>query len=284
MLIAKTKEELERQLDTLNCLNSKSLGFVPTMGALHEGHFSLVKAAIDENDLVICSIFVNPTQFNNSSDLTNYPNTLEKDLEALENLDCDIAFIPEVKTMYPQDSVLTFNFNKLEEVMEGAHRPGHFNGVALVVSKFFNIIRPNRAYFGQKDLQQFAVISQLAKDLSFPIELVCCETVRESDGLAMSSRNLRLTDIERKEAPLLKQVLDDIKSNVDSYKDVEFALEQGIASIEDNGNFELEYLEIADFTTLQPIGKLEDHSKLAVCVAAHIGQVRLIDNIVIDVT
>ena len=179
----------------------KSLGFVPTMGALHRGHLSLIEASKAENDLTICSIFVNPTQFNNPQDLAVYPRTLQADCEMLESVKCDVVFAPNAHDMYLTLPNLKFDFGDLERVLEGKFRPGHFNGVGIVVSKLFNIIQPDSAYFGQKDLQQCAIINRLVKDLSYNLKLNICPTQRETDGLAMSSRNRNLTPEQRKNAP-----------------------------------------------------------------------------------
>ncbi|RYF85730.1 MAG: pantoate--beta-alanine ligase [Chitinophagaceae bacterium] len=260
----------------------KSVGFVPTMGALHQGHVSLMQKARHENDVVVCSIFVNPTQFNNAEDFTHYPKTLEPDLEKCRAAGCDAVFVPDVKTMYPQPSVLTFYFGALEAVMEGAHRPGHFNGVATVVSKLFHLVQPDKVYFGQKDLQQFAIIQQLVKDLSFDIELVCCPILRENDGLAMSSRNVRLHEKEREIAPQIYQALVKGKEILPAgtIKEAIAAIQNHLAKYPD---IKTEYIEIADAVTLQPVARVSDARSLAICIAVHLGPVRLIDNIVMEV-
>lgn len=257
----------------------KSIGFVPTMGALHQGHLSLIETAKNQNDIVVCSIFVNPTQFNNPHDLAVYPRTLEADCEMLQGVNCDAVFAPSATEMYPSLPTLKFDFGTLENVMEGKFRPGHFNGVGIVVSKLFNIVQPSKAYFGQKDLQQCAVINCLVKDLSFSLDLVICPTQREIDGLAMSSRNRNLSEEQRVIAPeiyksltvaatLLKnQSSTAVKQFVKEYFDV----------IED---IELEYFEISDFDTLLPIEELSV-GKTALCIAAFMGKTRLIDNIII---
>ncbi|MEA5403740.1 pantoate--beta-alanine ligase [Arcicella sp. DC2W] len=261
------------------CQLGKSVGFVPTMGALHQGHLSLIETAKNQNDIVVCSIFVNPTQFNNPHDLAVYPRTLEADCEMLQGVNCDVVFAPSATEMYPSLPTLKFDFGTLENVMEGKFRPGHFNGVGIVVSKLFNIVQPNKAYFGQKDLQQCAVINCLVKDLSFSLDLVICPTQREKDGLAMSSRNRNLSEEQRVIAPeiyksltaaatLLKnQSSTAVKQFVKEYFDV----------IED---IELEYFEISDFETLLPIEELSV-GKTALCIAAFMGKTRLIDNIII---
>lgn len=255
-----------------------SVGLVPTMGALHQGHLELVKAARAENDLVVCSIFVNPTQFNNPDDLSAYPRTLEADCRLLESVGCDIVFAPSVEEMYPYPLDLSLNFGTLETVMEGAFRPGHFNGVGIVVSKFFNLIQPHRAYFGQKDLQQTAIIKSLIRNLSYPIELRICLTVRESDGLAMSSRNVRLTPEERSIAPTIYRILNECKTALLEGTPVEVALKNARNAFSQQPAFRLEYIELVDADTLKPLN--ETGKANALCVAVHLGNVRLIDNIV----
>lgn len=255
-----------------------SVGLVPTMGALHQGHLELVKAARAENDLVVCSIFVNPTQFNNPDDLSAYPRTLEADCRLLESVGCDIVFAPSVEEMYPYPLDLSLNFGTLETVMEGAFRPGHFNGVGIVVSKFFNLIQPHRAYFGQKDLQQTAIIKSLIRNLSYPIELRICPTVRESDGLAMSSRNVRLTQEERSIAPTIYRILNECKTALLEGTPVEVALKNARDAFSQQPAFRLEYIELVDADTLKPLN--ETGKANALCVAVHLGNVRLIDNIV----
>lgn len=255
-----------------------SVGLVPTMGALHQGHLELVKAARAENDLVVCSIFVNPTQFNNPDDLSAYPRTLEADCRLLESVGCDIVFAPSVEEMYPYPLDLSLNFGTLETVMEGAFRPGHFNGVGIVVSKFFNLIQPHRAYFGQKDLQQTAIIKSLIRNLSYPIELRICPTVRESDGLAMSSRNVRLTPEERSIAPTIYRILNECKTALLEGTPVEVALKNARDAFNQQPAFRLEYIELVDADTLKPLN--ETGKANALCVAVHLGNVRLIDNIV----
>jgi pantoate--beta-alanine ligase len=196
-----------RQFLDQQVLQQKTIGLVPTMGALHKGHISLIEAAKKDNDIVVCSVFVNPTQFNNPEDLAKYPRTFDADRVMLENAGCTAVFAPEVEEMYPGQPVVKMDFGALETVMEGASRLGHFNGVGIVVSKLFNIVKPHHAYFGQKDLQQVAVVRRLISDLSFGIELIICPTVRESDGLAMSSRNTRLDAPERAIASHIYRIL-----------------------------------------------------------------------------
>ncbi len=259
---------------------SQSIGLVPTMGALHDGHLTLIQQARQQTDVVVCSIFVNPVQFNNADDLARYPRTLDADCQLLESVGCDVVFAPSVDEMYPEPPTLTFNFGRLETVMEGAFRPGHFNGVGLVVAKLFNIIQPDRAFFGQKDLQQVAVIRSLTRNLSFPVELVRSPTVREADGLAMSSRNRNLTADEREQATTLFAALtlahDELTNGQTSA--------QAKAAVRDfldtRPAFRLEYVEVANADTLMPVDEVLAPGQTAICIAAHLGNVRLIDNLV----
>ena len=259
----------------------KTVGFVPTMGALHAGHISLIEKCRAENDLVVCSIFVNPTQFDNPEDLKKYPRTLEADCELLETASCDVVFAPSADEMYVHLPQITLDFGNLEEVMEGRFRKGHFNGVGIVVSKLFHIVQPDRAYFGMKDLQQVAVLNRLVKDLSFDVELIPCPTKRESDGLAMSSRNTRLSPEARKQAPAVYQLLkncQDLLLAGKSTAEVQPFIQE---YLKQRPEFSLEYLEIANFENLQPIDKkMTEEGQTAICIAIFLDGVRLIDNIV----
>ena len=258
----------------------KSIGFVPTMGALHEGHLSLIEASNAQNDLTVCSIFVNPIQFNNPDDLARYPRTLEADCELLQTVGCDAVFAPSVQEIYPEKSLLTFDFGDLERVMEGKFRPGHFNGVGVVVSKLFNIVQPDRTYFGQKDLQQVAVVRRMMIDLGFQIELHPRPTLREADGLAMSSRNRNLTTDERALAPHIYAGLSAAKSQLSSGQtpaEVKGWMETYFTQ---QPAFRLEYFEIVNAFSLQDVTELQPQGQTALCIAAHLGKVRLIDNIV----
>lgn len=261
-------------------LDAKTIGFVPTMGALHEGHLELVKRAKHENDVVICSIFVNPTQFDNAEDLKKYPRTVDADCELLKSVHCDAVFVPTPEEMYPQLPALSFDFGNLEHVMEGKYRKGHFNGVGIVVAKLFHLVAPHKAYFGKKDLQQVAVIKRLVDDLSFDIEIIPCETVREEDGLAKSSRNRRLSPQGRKVAfhvnlslQVAKEALLMGKPAVEAKNEVD----KHFASLPE---FSLEYLEIVDFETFESIQAYDPARKTAICTANYLEDVRLIDNIV----
>jgi len=259
----------------------RRLGLVPTMGALHEGHLQLVQAAATECDDVVASIFVNPTQFNNPDDLRLYPRLPEQDTALLAGAGCTALFMPTVAEVYPQPTVLRFDFGALERVMEGAHRPGHFNGVATVVSKLFHLAQPHRTYFGQKDFQQVAIVRQLIADLSFDLELVVAPTVREADGLAMSSRNRRLSPEARAVAPLLHQVLTQAASQVRQGVAPAQVQAQALAALAQEPQFTPEYFEVADAQTLQPLAGYEVGQPVVLCVAAHLGGVRLIDNVVV---
>lgn len=258
----------------------RRLGLIPTMGALHEGHLQLVRAAAMDCDEVLVSIFVNPTQFNNAEDLRRYPRLPEQDAAMLAPAGCTALFMPPMAEMYPQPTVLRFDFGPLESVMEGAHRPGHFNGVATVVSKLFHQARPHRAYFGQKDFQQVAIVRQLIADLSFDLELVVYPTVREADGLAMSSRNRRLSPEGRAVAPLLYQVLQAAAGQVQQGVAPAQVQQQALATLAQKPAFTPEYFEVADAQTLQPLAGYEAGRAVVLCVAAHLDGVRLIDNVV----
>lgn len=257
-----------------------SIGFVPTMGALHAGHLELIRASKNENDLTICSIFVNPTQFNNPADLKHYPRTFEKDSEMLKKAGCDVIFFPEVSEIYPSstDTALKFDFGDLERVMEGKFRPGHFSGVALVVSKLFHIVEPKIAYFGQKDWQQFAIISKLVHDLNFNLSLQSVTTVRESDGLAMSSRNLRLTPEQRLKATVIYRALNQAVADLRNGKDIDSVKKSVQTLIEQDAEIRLEYVEVADSANLSAIYNVSESEKPIICIAAFVGEIRLIDN------
>lgn len=260
--------------------NGQSIGFVPTMGALHQGHISLVERATRENDLVVCSIFVNPTQFDNPEDLKKYPRTLEADTSLLEAAGCHMIFAPFTDEMYSSLPEIKMDFGNLEHVMEGKYRAGHFNGVGIVVSKLFHIINPDKAYFGLKDLQQVSVINRLVKDLSFDLELIPCPTIREKDGLAMSSRNTRLSDSARKLAPEINNSLEIAKSLIiNGMKSITVKKEID-KHFKKYPEFTLEYFEISDFESLEPIKEKNPAGQTAVCIAAYLDNVRLIDNVV----
>ncbi len=257
----------------------KSIGFVPTMGALHEGHLSLVRFSRQQNDITVVSIFVNPNQFNDKSDLERYPRMPEKDGALLEHAGCDLLFMPDVDEIYPEPDTRVFDFGGLDQVMEGKHRPGHFNGVAQVVTRLFDRVKPHRAYFGLKDFQQLAIIRKVVSDLQYPVEIVSCPIVRECDGLAMSSRNMLLPAEERKRALVLSKSLfkgrERMKQGL-TVVEVKKFVEDQIHSAE---GVDLEYFEIIDGTTLLPARNWNTGPDVIGCIAARVGKVRLIDNI-----
>ncbi|MFW6020054.1 MAG: pantoate--beta-alanine ligase [Bacteroidales bacterium] len=259
----------------------KSIGFVPTMGALHEGHLALMRQARKENDVLVCSVFVNPIQFNNPEDLKNYPRTLDADLEKMKTEGCDYVFAPSTKEMYPEPETQTYDFGNLEKVMEGKYRPGHFNGVAIVVRKFFEIIQPDKAYFGEKDFQQLQIIRKLVDMLEMNIEVVSVPTSRESDGLARSSRNSRLTAEERKVAPRIYEIITEAKDNINQFETPAVMKRWGLEQLKKEKKLEPEYFEIVDMDTLEPIEQWSDTNRCILCLAVYLGQVRLIDNIVL---
>ncbi|MCF8234495.1 MAG: pantoate--beta-alanine ligase [Bacteroidales bacterium] len=280
MEIVHTVENTRKILGQVSA-EDKSIGFVPTMGALHEGHLDLMRRAKEENDYLVVSIFVNPIQFNNSEDLEKYPRTLESDIEKLESVSCDLVFNPSEEEMYPEPVTVKYNFGKLDLVMEGKHRPGHFHGVAVVVKKLFDIIQPDRAYFGQKDYQQLKVVEALVNKESLPVDVVACPTVREDDGLAMSSRNERLDEEERELAPVLYQSLKEVKDL--AYKESVPEIKKWFEKqLEGYNDIQPEYFEIADAISCMPVDEMQKGKKYVACVAAHIGNVRLIDNIIIN--
>lgn len=258
----------------------KSVGLVPTMGALHAGHISLVDRARAENGAVVVSVFVNPTQFNNPTDLQTYPRTEEADCEKLRAAGVDIAFIPTVEEMYPEPDTRVFDLGQVAAVMEGPMRPGHFNGVAQVVSKLFSFVQPDRAYFGEKDFQQIAVIRRMVELEKFPIEIVDCPICREADGLALSSRNVRLTPENRKVAPNIHRVL---AESVDKVKTESLpqVKQWVIDTLNSYPQFEVEYYEIVDPLTMQPLSAWNESKNGAPvgCITCYCGDVRLIDNI-----
>lgn len=265
----------------LNANKSKSIGFVPTMGALHQGHLALIKNAQSLCDIVICSIFVNPKQFNKESDLVNYPNTIERDLLNLKKVNCDIVFIPEVEEIYPKNRIEKhFDFGLLATEMEGEHRPGHFKGVALVIDRFFEIINPNYAFFGEKDFQQLAIIKALVKKLNSTIKIIGCPTVREASGLAMSSRNERLTEEEKKEASVIFKALSFVSKNKKNYSVVELK-DYFFNEINKTKHLSTEYFEIADGNSLQKINNWSESIYPVAFTAVNVRDVRLIDNMTI---
>ena len=258
--------------------DNKQVGFVPTMGALHAGQLSLVKRCREENDVCVVSVFVNPTQFNDKHDLETYPRTLDKDCALLETAGCDYVFAPSVEEMYPEPDMRTFDFGTVSAVMEGARRPGHFNGVAQIVSKLFYAVEPNRAYFGEKDFQQIAVIRAMVKQLQIPVEIVACPIVREADGLALSSRNVRLTPEQRQKAPLIARTLKESVTFA-AGKSVQEVIDYVVNRINAEPDMRVEYFEIVDGNTMEAIGQWTDTTYPVGCITVYCGEVRLIDNI-----
>ncbi len=257
----------------------KVIGFVPTMGALHNGHLSLVRKADEQSDVTIVSIFVNPTQFNNQDDLKTYPRTIEEDTKLLETTNCKIIFYPDVEEVYPEKDERVFDFGTLDKVMEGAFRPGHFNGVAQVVSRLFDLVNPDKAFFGEKDFQQLAIIRKMTDMLGYDVDIVACEIVRETDGLAMSSRNKLLTKSHREVAPRIAEILNESKSlmNSKSLKEViNFVVEQ----INNIPLLNVEYFSIVDGNTLQNIDDWNESEYIVGCIAVYADKVRLIDNLI----
>ncbi len=277
MEIFHTRREISRYIMLLK-KDGNSIGFVPTMGALHQGHVSLLRYAKKQNNITVASIFVNPTQFNNKEDLIHYPRTPEADLKLLENEGCDIVFVPGEKEMYPEPDLRIFSFGNLDKVMEGKYRPGHFNGVAQVVTKLFDTIMPTRAYFGMKDFQQLAIIKKVVADYQYPVEIIPCPTVREADGLALSSRNKRLSADERQHAALIAKTLFWAQQNA-STMSINELKKAVIATINNDPFLKVEYFEIVNDQTLQPVKTWHDAGGKIGCIAVNVGKVRLIDNI-----
>jgi len=259
--------------------DGKIIGFVPTMGALHQGHLSLIEASNNACDLSICSIFVNPTQFNDKEDYDKYPRTITEDLALLEHANCDYVFMPDYKEMYPESDERTFDFGTLGDVMEGAHRPGHFNGVAQIVSKLFDAVPAHKAFFGQKDFQQYVIIKDLVRQLQYDIEIIACPIIREDSGLAMSSRNQRLSASEKQAAANISNILNWAKDNYPSFSVDELKAEV-IKQFKSIKALELEYFEIVEDEALKTVKNWAFKGKIVACVAVFCGKVRLIDNIV----
>ena len=279
MEIFKTVSEIETKIQNLK-KDNKKIGFVPTMGALHTGHLSLIECSKKQTDVTVVSIFVNPTQFNDPKDLAKYPRTVDEDIEKLETVKADILFLPDVQEIYPEPDTRVFDFGNLDKVMEGKYRKGHFNGVAQVVSKLFDIVLPNKAFFGLKDFQQYVIIKELVHKYmpQTGIEIIGCPIIREKDGLAMSSRNMLLSAEQRNNAALISQTLFKAKDlakklQVDEVK--KFVIE----TINENPFLEVEYFEIVDDTFLQTINSWSEKKSKVGCIAVYCGEIRLIDNI-----
>lgn len=278
MDLIKTVGELQNTIASLHT-EGKTVGFVPTMGALHQGHLSLVKQCLADNDVCVVSIFVNPTQFNNQEDLLKYPRNLEKDAQLLLDAGVNIVFAPSEKEIYPEPDTRLFDFGQLDKVMEGQHRLGHFNGVAQVVSRLFDIVKPDRAYFGEKDFQQLAIIRAMVKQLKLNVQIVPMPIVREKTGLALSSRNERLTEQQKDIAVNISKVLYESREWAKHYP-----VDQVIKNVSDALNafdeLNVEYFEIVDGDSLQPVSQWNESDYVVGCIAVFCGEVRLIDNIV----
>lgn len=275
MKIINNIKELQETLTTRAA--GSTIGFVPTMGALHDGHISLVKRCRHENDVIVVSIFVNPTQFNDKNDLKAYPRTEQEDIELLENGGCDIVFLPSIEEMYPTPDNRVFDFGGLSNVMEGINRPGHFNGVALIVSKLFDAVKPNKAYFGEKDYQQLSIIRKMTVDLNYDTQIIGCDICRNDSGLALSSRNMLLSESQLAIAPGIYNTLR--KASDIKWINTKDAEDYVIKSLQVNPEFEVEYFIIADEDTLQPITETNKNSVKRGFIVVKVGSVRLIDNI-----
>ena len=276
----KTVHTINALQEELNALRQqgKRVGLVPTMGALHAGHASLVKRSVAENDVTVVSDFVNPTQFNDLNDLAKYPRTLDADCRLLEACGVSFVFAPSVEEIYPEPDTRQFSFAPLDTVMEGIYRPGHFNGVCQIVSKLFDIVKPDRAYFGEKDFQQLAIIREMVKQMHFPLQIVGCPIVREADGLALSSRNARLSEEQRAQALKISQTLFASRdyAATHSVNETKQFVEEAIHQAP---GLELEYFELVDGNTLQSIASWDDTAYAVGCITVYCGEVRLIDNI-----
>lgn len=280
MKVINTISEIASYLSTFKS-NGKKIGFVPTMGALHFGHLSLIKTSKENNDITVVSIFVNPTQFNDKQDFIKYTREPEEDLNKLIETDCDLVFMPSEKEMYPDTFNTKFELGYFESIMEGKFRPGHFQGVALIVDKLFSIIKPDNAYFGQKDFQQLAIIKQLVKITNSAVNIISCPIVRESNGLAMSSRNKRLSAQEFEEAAIIYSTLKQLKDFIKDNKLNEFKI-WATKQINSNNLLKTEYIEIVDSESLKIVTDLQNHKSITCCIAVFCGEVRLIDNIQIN--
>ena len=277
MKVIHTIKDLQAELSVLKA-QGKKVGLVPTMGALHAGHASLVKRSVNENEVTVVSVFVNPTQFNDKNDLVKYPRTLDADCKLLEACGATYTFAPSVEEMYPEPDTRQFSYAPLDTVMEGAFRPGHFNGVCQIVSKLFEAVKPHRAYFGEKDFQQLAIIHEMVRQMQFDLEIVGCPIVREEDGLALSSRNARLSAEERENALKISQTLFKSRTFAATHtvSETQKFVEDAIAAAP---GLRLEYFEIVDGITLQKVGNWDQTSYAVGCITVFCGDVRLIDNI-----
>ncbi len=281
-------KDIKNHISELKSSSDKptTIGFVPTMGALHKGHISLIEKAKKENDVVVCSIFVNPIQFDNKEDLKKYPRDINEDIKKLEDIGCDILFNPCADEMYPKnksnctDEQKSVNLGELDKTMEGKYRTGHFDGVAIVVNKLFDIAKPDKAYFGEKDFQQLCIIKYLVKQNNIPVQIIGCSIIREKDGLAISSRNIRLTSEQRNIAPVIYKTLKKAKEK-SRYLSVEEIKILVTKEINKNKLLKLEYFEIVDIYSLKSIYKWSDTKKTIACIAVYLEKIRLIDNIIL---
>jgi len=278
MFVFQTHHELQQYLNTRRQIG-ESIGFAPTMGALHAGHLDLIRHSKMQHSCTVCSIFVNPTQFNDPKDLEKYPRTPEKDLAMLESVGTEVVFMPAVEEIYPPDldTRLNLDLGQLDKVMEGAFRPGHFQGMAQVVKRLLDIVQPNALYMGQKDFQQLSIVGHMIRALQLPVELVMVPTVREADGLAMSSRNVRLSPSQRETAPAIYQTLNWAKTQLSVLPILEIEAE-AMRRLAAMPEFRPEYFQLVDGETLLPVGNPRAHAWVVACVATWVGEVRLIDN------
>lgn len=281
MIIKRTRAELAEILEKER-KKGRKIGFVPTMGALHKGHLSLIQASLQNSDITVCSIFVNPTQFNDSKDLERYPRMPEKDARMLEKAGCHVLFMPSVEEVYPEKDTRVFKFGILDTVLEGSKRPGHFNGVAQVVSILFDIVKPDKAFFGSKDYQQVMVIKDLTRQLNLNIEIIPCPTLREPDGLAMSSRNMLLNPEERKAASLIPKLMQEAKGLKKEGKSIEEIKQFVKGKLASDPIYNLDYYEICNASTLEPLNKLNNSVNSISLIAVFVGKIRLIDNLALD--
>lgn len=277
MQVIKISKELSDWV-TLHQSQNKSLGFVPTMGALHDGHLSLIEKAKNNADLVISSIYVNPLQFNNPEDFNNYPSTIEQDLEKLEKAGCDVAFLPDYQQIYEGYTIKEFDMHQLDAPMEGFYRPGHFNGMANVVMRFFEIIHPNKAFFGLKDYQQYIIVKTLAAELFPSLEIIGVETLRDNNGFALSSRNLRLNETELKAASKVNGLIKEEITAIQNGKNLSEAILHLTKKIEDLPTLRVEYITLANALTLTPLKNYETSIPSRIFIAFYAGNIRLIDN------
>ena len=277
MKIIQTIKELQTEIAAQKG-SGKRIGLVPTMGALHAGHASLVERSVADNDVTVVSIFVNPTQFNDKNDLAKYPRTLEADCQLLQSVNASIVFAPSVNEVYPEPDTRSFSYAPLDTVMEGAFRPGHFNGVCQIVSKLFDMVQPHRAYFGEKDFQQLAIIREMVRQMNYPLEIVGCPIVREADGLAMSSRNTRLSAEERVTALNISRTLFESQEYAKTHTlaETKAFVEEGIAAVD---GLRLEYYEVVNDHSLQTVHAWDEAEGIVGCITVFCGEVRLIDNI-----